>query len=181
MNSVLEAAKEWWSDESEAGGKIPQKCNFPRDVYTSKKDLLNPLGSNVENGFGVIFLHANEIIMRAWSGYQKQALHLRCSRDVQTRSTFTNRPKHANQHQQNAQKNANYIFFLCCKHFFLSFAACISFTISEHLIPLFSQSHREFRDEAWWYKHDNGHDHVRSFWRYGLQKQNDYLTIHKTT
>ena len=34
------------------------------------------LGSNVENGFGVIFLHANEIIMRAWSGYQKQALHL---------------------------------------------------------------------------------------------------------
>ena len=107
------------------------------------------LGSNVENGFGVIFLHANEIIMRAWSGYQKQALHLRCSRDVQTRSTFTNRPKHANQHQQNAQKNANYIFFLCCKHFFLSFAACISFTISEHLIPLFSQSHREFRDEAW--------------------------------
>ena len=71
------------------------------------------LGSNVENGFGVIFLHANEIIMRAWSGYQKQALHLRCSRDVQTRSTFTNRPKHANQHQQNAQKNANYIFFFC--------------------------------------------------------------------
>ena len=80
MNSVLEAAKEWWSDESEAGGKIPQKCNFPRDVYTSKKDLLNPLGSNVENGFGVIFLHANEIIMSALSGYQKQAFI--SSRDV---------------------------------------------------------------------------------------------------
>ena len=31
------------------------------------------LGSNVENGFGVIFLHANEIIMRALRAYQKQA------------------------------------------------------------------------------------------------------------
>ena len=34
---------------------------------------LKPLGSNVENGFGVIFLHANEIIMSALSAYQKQA------------------------------------------------------------------------------------------------------------
>ena len=94
MNSVLEAAKEWWSDESEAGGKIPQKCNFPHDVYTSKKDLLNPLGSNVENGFGVIFLHANEIIMRAWSGYQKQALHLssRVWWDKRNGVTFRYRP-----------------------------------------------------------------------------------------
>ena len=40
----------------------------------------NPLGSNVENGFGVIFLHANEIIMSALSGYQKQAFI--SSRDV---------------------------------------------------------------------------------------------------
>ena len=38
------------------------------------------LGSNVENGFGVIFLHANEIIMSALSGYQKQAFI--SSRDV---------------------------------------------------------------------------------------------------
>ena len=59
---------------------FPQKCNFPHDVYTSKKDLLNPLGSNVENGFGVISLHANEIIMSALSGYQKQAFI--SSRDV---------------------------------------------------------------------------------------------------
>ena len=50
----------------------------PRNVFTTKKRVRVPkaLGSNVENGFGVIFLHANEIIMRAWSGYQKQALHL---------------------------------------------------------------------------------------------------------
>ena len=90
-------------------------------MFTTKKRVRRvpkALGSNVENGFGVIFLHANEIIMRAWSGYQKQALHLRCSRDVQTRSTFTNRPKHANQHQQNAQKNANYIFFCVVNTFF---------------------------------------------------------------
>ena len=155
---------------------IEEKNCSKKCVYNKKKRVRRvpkALGSNVENGFGVIFLHANEIIMRAWSGYQKQALHLRCSRDVQTRSTFTNRPKHANQHQQNAQKNANYIFFLCCKHFFLSFAACISFTISEHLIPLFSH-----RDEAWWYKHDNGHDHVRSFWFAFAETK--WSTIYKT-
>ena len=139
------------------------------------------LGSNVENGFGVIFLHANEIIMRAWSGYQKQALHLRCSRDVQTRSTFTNRPKHANQHQQNAQKNANYIFFFCVVNTF--FFLLLLVYLLQFLSIWFHSSliESEFRDEAWWYKHDNGHDHVRSFLRYGLQKQNDYLTISKTT
>ena len=46
----------------------------------AKKTLLKPLGSNVENGFGVISLHANEIIMSALSGYQKQAFI--SSRDV---------------------------------------------------------------------------------------------------
>ena len=51
---------------------------FQEMCLQQKKRVRVPkaLGSNVENGFGVIFLHANEIIMRAWSGYQKQALHL---------------------------------------------------------------------------------------------------------
>ena len=50
---------------------------FQEMCLQQKKRVRVPkaLGSNVENGFGVIFLHANEIIMRAWSGYQKQALH----------------------------------------------------------------------------------------------------------
>ena len=44
-----------------------------RERLVTKKGPEKPLGSNVENGFGVIFLHANEIIMRALRAYQKQA------------------------------------------------------------------------------------------------------------
>ena len=55
---------------------------FQEMCLQQKKRVRVPkaLGSNVENGFGVIFLHANEIIMSALSGYQKQAFI--SSRDV---------------------------------------------------------------------------------------------------
>ena len=67
--------------------KIPQKCNFLNsrsclllaNGMQAKKGPENPLGSNVENGFGVIFLHANEIIMRALRAYQKQAFIHTCA------------------------------------------------------------------------------------------------------
>ena len=69
---------------------------FQEMCLQQKKRVRVPkaLGSNVENGFGVIFLHANEIIMRAWSGYQKQALHLssRVWWDKRNGLTFRYRP-----------------------------------------------------------------------------------------
>ena len=68
------------SDESEGKEKFLRNVIFLVMFTPAKKTLLKPLGSNVENGFGVIFLHANEIIMSALSGYQKQAFI--SSRDV---------------------------------------------------------------------------------------------------
>ena len=75
------------------------------------------LGSNVENGFGVIFLHANEIIMRAWSGYQKQAfISSQTSRDVIHKFSTLQYDHHrhlqtfsslAHANQQNAQHHVN--------------------------------------------------------------------------
>ena len=79
-----------------------------------KRGPENPLGSNVENGFGVIFLHANEIIMRALRAYQKQAfISLKASRDVIQQlgsdhhrhlQTF---PELWHANQQNAQHHVN--------------------------------------------------------------------------
>ena len=62
-------------------------------VYNEKKGYRVPkaLGSNVENGFGVIFLHANEIIMSALSAYQKQAfISVHVMLFLRSSSTFTN-------------------------------------------------------------------------------------------
>ena len=88
-------------------------------AVVTKKGPEKPLGSNVENGFGVIFLHANEIIMRALRAYQKQAfISSQASRDVIHKfstlqydhhrhlQTFLERSlAHAN--QQNAQHHVN--------------------------------------------------------------------------
>ena len=89
----------------------------PRNVFTTKKRVRRvpkALGSNVENGFGVIFLHANEIIMRALRAYQKQAfISLKASRDVIQQlgsdhhrhlQTF---PELWHANQQNAQHHVN--------------------------------------------------------------------------
>ena len=88
-----------------------------RERLVTKKGPEKPLGSNVENGFGVIFLHANEIIMRALRAYQKQAfISSQTSRDVIHKFYSTQYDHHrhlqtfsslAHANQQNAQHHVN--------------------------------------------------------------------------